>query len=100
MTPTGVVGAWGVLVQHGIDPEADVDERTTLIEARGWHVSLEPVRGFGGGRPPRWSGRVTSPVSPGSPVSSRPNHIAISGPDGRGVLARMLARVLDKEGEA
>lgn len=96
MIPTSVLKASAVLTRHGIDPDADVDDLTALLEARGWRVSLEQVMGRGRGQLPRWSGHATLSAPPGSHAFRRPEHITISGADGREVLTRMLAKVLEK----
>ncbi len=92
-----VLKARAVLAEHGIDPNADVDTLMALLEARGWQVSLEQSAGGDGRRPARWSAHATLAVPAGSPVSHRPSHISIRGPDGRDVLTRVVARVLEKE---
>ncbi len=99
MISASVLKARAVLVQHGIEPDAGVEDLTALLEGRGWQVSLEQTAGRGGGRPPRWSAHATLAVPPGSPVFHRPAHISISGPDGRDVLTRVVARLLEKEQE-
>ncbi len=97
MTTASVLKARAVLVQHGIDPDADVDELTGLLEGRGWQVSLEQVLGRGRGQGQRWSGQATLAPPPGSPVSHRPMHVSMVGPDEREVLIRLLAKALEKE---
>ncbi len=92
-----VLKARAVLAEHGIDPTADVDTLMALLEARGWQVSLEQSAGGDGVRAPRWSAHATLAVPAGSPVSHRPWHISIRGPDGRDVLTRVVARVLETE---
>ncbi len=97
VTMVGVQRARAVLEQHGINPDADVDDLTALLEARGWHVSVEQAMGRGRGQLPRWSGHATLAPPLGSPVFHRAKHIRINGPDGREVLMRILGRVLEKE---
>ncbi len=99
MTLASVLKARAVLVQHGIDPDAHVDDLTARLEARGWHVSVEQTAGRDGGRPPRWSGQATLPPQPGSPVFYRPLHVSVTGQDGRDVVRRLLAKALEKERE-
>ncbi len=100
MTTASVLKARAVLVQHGIDPDAHVDDLTALLKGRGWRVSLEQTGGGGGGRPPRWSGQASLAPQPGSPVFHRPTHVSATGPDSRDVLIRLLAKALEKERKA
>ncbi len=97
MTLAGVLKARALLVQHGIDPDADMDDLTARLKGRGWRVSLEQTGGGGGGRPPRWSGQASLPPPPGRPVFYRPLHVSVTGADGRDVLIRLLAKALEKE---
>ena len=97
MTTMGATQARTVLSEHGIDPDADADALTALLEARGWRVGLEAAEGRGRWRSPWWSGRATRAAPPGSRVGRRPEHVSVSGADGRAVLARILATVLEQE---
>lgn len=86
-----------VLDHYGIDPEADTDDLTALLEARGWRVSLEQAMGRGWGQRQRWSGHATLVTPPGSSAFRRPEHVRLTGMSSHEVLIRILARVLDKE---
>ena len=97
MTTTAVLKARAVLAQHGINPDADVDDLTTLLEARGWRVTLEQAFGRGRGQPPRWSGHATLAAPPGSPKFRHAEHIRVSEADGQEALLRILSKVLEKE---
>ena len=92
--------ARALLVQHGIDPHADVDDLTALLEARGWRVSLEHTMGRGRGQGQRWSGHATLVAPPGSSAFRRAEHVRINGVSGQEVLTRILAKVLEKEEKA
>ncbi len=100
MTTVQVQRARAVLEQHGIDRDADADELTALLEARGWRVSLEQAMGRGRGQPPRWSGHATRAAPLGSPVSYHAAHLTLTGGSGHEVLTRILAKVLEREGRA
>ena len=100
VSTVGVQRARAVLAQHGIDPEADVNDLTVLLEARGWRVSLEKAMGRGRGQVPRWSAHASLPAPLGSPVSRHAAHIAVNGVSDQEVLKRILAKVLEKEGKA
>ena len=89
-----------VLTQHGINPDAGTYDLAALLEARGWRVSLEQVMGRGRGQAPRWSGRASLAAPVGSPVSRHATHIVVTGVSGQEVLARIVAKVLEKEGTA
>ncbi len=90
--------ARAVLEQHGIDPDADVDDLTRLLEARGWRVSVEKVLGRGRGQEPRWSGHATLAARGGTSMARHPAHIAVTGARRQEVLTRIEAKVLEKEG--
>ncbi len=100
MTAASLLKARAVLVQHGIDPDADVDELAALLEVRGWQISLGQVMGRGRGQVPRWSRQATLAAPPESPVLHRPTHVSVTGSDNREVLTRLLAKVLEKERKA
>ncbi len=97
VTTVSLLRARAVLVQHGINPDADVEELTTLLEGRGWQVSVEQAMGRDQGKRPRWSGHATLAAPPGSPVFRYVKHVRIQGADAREVLMRILATVLEKE---
>ena len=97
MTTVGALRARAVLGAHGIDPDADADALVAALAARGGCVRLEEIEGRGRGWPPRWSGRAARAAPPGSRVADRPRHVMVRGADGRAVLARILAKVLEKE---
>ncbi len=86
-----------VLEQHGIDPDADVDDLTALLAARGWRVTVEQAFGRGRGQVPRWSGNANLAAPPDSPKFRHGEHIRSRGVDEQEVLTRILARVLEKE---
>ena len=92
--------ARAVLAQHGIDPDADVDDLTALLEARGWRVTLEQAMGRGRGQVQRGSGHATLAAPPGSSAFRHAEHITLTGMSGHEVLTRILARGVVKEGKA
>lgn len=97
MTRVSVLKARAVLAQQGINPDADVEDLTALLEDRGWQISMEQAMGRGRGQLPRWSGLATLATPPGSPVFHRGEHIRVSGADGQEVLVQVLAKVVEKE---
>ncbi len=100
MSAIGVQQAQAIPVEHGIDPNADADNLMALLQARGWRVSVEQALGRGRGQVPQWNGQATLAAPPGSAVSLRATHTSARGVNQREVLLRMLAKVLEKEGEA
>ncbi len=97
VTTVSLLRARAALTQQRINPEADVEELTTLLEGRGWQVSVEQAMGRDQGKRPRWSGQATLAAPPGSPVFRYVKHVRIQGADTREVLIRILAKVLEKE---
>ncbi len=96
MISVSLLTAPAVLVQPGIDPDADVDDLTVVLEDRGWHVSVEQTAGPDGGRPPWWSGQAALAPQSGCPVFYRPVHVSVTGPDGRDVVTWLLAKAPEK----
>ncbi len=97
MTTVSVLKARAVLAQHAINPDADVEDLTTLLEGRGWQVSLEQAMGRDRGQRPRWSGHATLVVPVDGPTFLRPAHVRVQGASDQEVLLRILAKVLEKE---
>ena len=44
MSPVRAAEVSVILAQHGIDPDADTETLTAILEARGWSVTVDETR--------------------------------------------------------
>ncbi len=86
-----VTAARVILQDHGIDPTADADELTLVIEATGWRLRLQRSQAPSRRRrqAPWWRAEATHPTSGAVMV--------VSGPTARHVLVRVLGQILERE---
>jgi len=97
VTMVSVLKARATLAQQGINPDADVEELTALLEGRGWQVIVEQAMGRDRGKQPRWSGHATLAAPTGRQMFRHAEHIQVQGASDREVLMQILAKVLEKE---
>ncbi len=82
----------GVLMRHGVDPDADADTLTALLAARGWQASVEETGRSPAAGPKRYRAVATRPRG----VSPYPVHLQQTGRTAAEALAHVLATVLER----
>ena len=86
-----VTTARAVLKEHGIDPSADADDLTQVIEAMGWQLRLQRSQKLSRTtrQAPWWRAEAIHLKSGAGMV--------VSGPTARHVLVRVLGQILERE---
>ncbi len=92
----GTTRARAILIEHGFDPNADVEVLIKALEARGWHVriSREPPGRQAGFQPRCWAQAVRR--TPSEDLDDLVLHSATGGTP-RAVMVVVLAKVLTQE---
>ncbi len=85
-----------ILAHHGIDPDADAETLRTVLEARGWPVTVEDTRLGAVQRYTAHTFCVRTHSRDPALVTMRPS-VQATGATPRAALAFLLAKVLEKE---
>ncbi len=99
MSLVRVADVAGILAQHGIDPDANLETLRTVLEARGWPVTVEETRIGVVRRYTAQTFRVctTHPRDPS--LRTMRSSVRATGSTPRAALAFVLAKALEKEHE-
>ncbi len=96
MNPVRAADVSAVLARHGIDPDADAETLRTVLEARGWPVTVEDTRLGAVQRYTAHTFCVRTHSRDPALVTMRPS-VQATGATPRAALAFLLAKVLEKE---
>ncbi len=99
MSPARAADVARILAQHGIDPDADAETLTTLLQARGWTVMVGETSVGMSRRYTAHATRTRDPPHPEAfPIIRHSVRATRASP--RTALAFVLAKALEKEHEA